>query len=460
MTVAARPDSTTLDGLRARAGEILAVDRWSRDDLLALQRARLRDLLEHAVNHSPYYREALGADAPDADLAELPTLPKSLLMNEFDRIVTDPGLRLTDLEAFLADGKPGGAHRGAYRVFATSGATGTPGVFVYSDAEFAHWTAVGLARLARVGIGPDTRLVAIGAPGDVHITRQLFAAFLAGRQGVPRLSVTTPLAEIVEALNRYRPEALIAYASVLGMLAEEQLAGRLAIEPRVTISTSEVLTDEIVARVQAAWGAKPLNVYAATEAPGIAIASLDRVGMHVCEESVVVEVVDAAGRPVPPGVPGTKVLLTSLVNRAQPLIRYELSDAVVLAEGPDPSGRPFARISRVDGRSDDILAFPGVAGGTVAVHPHRLRAPFATLLDVRQYQIVHARDGELRVRIVPRPAAPRDVLQRVRSAMLAELARAGALAERIRVEIVDSIERDPNHAAKVKLVVSERPRAA
>jgi phenylacetate-coenzyme A ligase PaaK-like adenylate-forming protein len=292
----------------------------------------------------------------------------------------------------------------------------------------------------------------------VHISRQLFAAFQSGRDGVPRLSVTTPLPEAIAALNRYRPDAVIGYASVLGTLAEEQLEGRLAIEPRATIATSEVVTDETGRRVEAAWGSEPFNVYAATEAPGIASGSPERVGMHVWEESVVVEVVDDEGRPVPPGVPGDKVLLTSLVSRVQPLIRYELSDSVVVADGPDPSGRPFLRLARVDGRSDDILAFPAAEGGTVEVHPHQMRAPFSTLVAIRQYQIVHARDGVLRVRIVPRASVSSDVRERVQTAVRRELERAGAAQPRVDVEVVDRIEREQGHAAKVKLVVSEVPR--
>jgi phenylacetate-CoA ligase len=460
VTAQATPGPPAADALRARAGEILALDRVSREELLELQRVRLRAVLEHAVEHSPYYRETLGPDAPERELAQLPTLPKARLTDEFDRIVCEPSLRTAPLQRFVAEAEPRAAYRDAYRVFATSGSTGSPGLFVYSLAEFAEWTAVGLARLARLGVGPETRLIAIGAPGDVHITRQLFAAFQAGRHGVPRLSVTTPIGEAVEALNRYSPEVLMAYASVLGMLAEEQLDGRLAIRPRVTISTSEVLTDDISARVRSAWGSAPVNVYAATEAPGIAIGSLDHVGMHVSEESVVIEVVDGAGQPVAPGVPGSRVLLTTLVNRVQPLIRYELSDSLVLADGPDPSGRPFLRVARVDGRSDDILAFPAGSGGTVDVHPHRLRAPFCTMLEVSGYQIVHAADGALRVRIVPRPSSSADLLERVRVAVQGEVERAGALAPDVRVVAVDEIEREPGHAAKVKLVVSEVPRCA
>jgi phenylacetate-CoA ligase len=141
-------------------------------------------------------------------------------------------------------------------------------------------------------VTPETRLIAIGAPSDLHVTRQLFAAFQAGREGVPRLSVTTPLAETVDALNGYQPEALLAYASVVGALADEQLDGRLAIEPDLIVTTSEVLTDETERRIEAAWGRRPVNAYAATEAPGIAIGSRDAVGMHVFEDSLVLEVVD------------------------------------------------------------------------------------------------------------------------------------------------------------------------
>jgi putative adenylate-forming enzyme len=455
MTLAASNTGTGPEALRARAGEIVARDRWSREQLLDLQQARLRTLLAHAVERSSFYRETLGPDAPDAPLEELPTLPKPVLMEHFDRIVTDPSLRLAELEAFVVDAEPGASFRGEYRVFATSGSTGVPGLFAYSHDEFAHWIAVGLAAFVRVGVTPETRLIAIGAPSDVHITRQLFAAFQAGREGVPQLSSTTPLQESVAALNAYRPEVLVAYASIVGALADEQLEGRLSIEPDLVITTSEVLTDDIVRRAEAAWQRRPLNAYAATEAPGIAIATRDDVGMHVCEESVLLEVVDDHGRPVRAGEPGSKVLLTNLVNHAQPLIRYELLDALVLADGPDPGGRPYQRVVRVDGRSDDILRFPAAGGGEVVVHPYRLRSPFSTLLDVRAYQIVHEPEA-LRVRIVPSRSAPADVAARVRADLARELEAAGAAPTVIRVEPVAEIEREPGHAAKVKLVVSAR----
>ena len=146
------------------------------------------------------------------------------------------------------------------------------------------------------------------------------------------------------------------------------------------------------------------------------------------------------------------MLLTNLTSRAQPLIRYELADSVTLAEGPNPTGRPFARIARIDGRSDDILTLPAPSGGEVAVHPSRLRAPFTTLPEVRQYQIEHTAAG-LHVRIVLRADARRDVPQEVSAALAGALVSAGALATPVRVEPVAAIPR-AGAGAKLTLVRS------
>jgi phenylacetate-CoA ligase len=98
----ARPSSKPVEGLLCRDG-------WSRERLLGYQRERLNALLEHAVSSSSYYREVLGADAlaPDVRLEELPTLSKATLMDQFDRVLADPRLRLAVLEAHAAGEDPG-----------------------------------------------------------------------------------------------------------------------------------------------------------------------------------------------------------------------------------------------------------------------------------------------------------------------------------------------------------------
>src|SRR4029450_10152481 len=120
-----------------REAELLAHDRWSREDLEAFQLERLRALIAYAVSNSSYYREVLGADAADRPLVDLPTLPKATLMAQFDRIVTDPRLRLDDLRAHLAGPNPSQSFVGAYRVATTSGTTGRRSIARFTTTEAA-----------------------------------------------------------------------------------------------------------------------------------------------------------------------------------------------------------------------------------------------------------------------------------------------------------------------------------
>lgn len=436
-------------------------DKWSRDRLLEYQDERLRALIAHAASASPYYREVLGPDATSGDvpLAELPTLPKATMLANADRIVTDERLRRAHIDAHVTGRDPGQPLPGEYRVFATSGTTGQRGLFVYSRDAFLMAVAACVAGSARAGLTPMTRVVSIGGSGPLHITRHISEAISrlapSGAQTQPRLTVSTPMAETVAALNAYQPEALVSYASVLALLAERQIHGELNIAPTRVCSGGEVLADDMRRRIHEAWGLHPIDSYGATEAIAIASGCPGHVGMHVCEDLVVLEAVDEHNRPVPPGTPSHKVLLTNLVNTAQPLIRYELADSVTIAAGPNPTGRPYQRIARVDGRSDDILTLPA-PGGTVAVSPRPLRAPFIAFPDVCQYQIRH--DGtRLDVHVVLRPSAAPDTPTRLRIALLDAITNAGALPPPVDITPVATIDREPGDAGKLKFVKSSWP---
>jgi phenylacetate-CoA ligase len=393
MPTAIAPAPSQPERVRALLGDLLPHDAWSRERLLAHQQTRLRALLEHAVTSSPYYRRMLGPHAPEAPLEELPTLPKATLMERFDEVVCDPRLRLADLKAHLESGSAE-PFLGEYRVASTSGSTGLRGVFAFTRREFGVWTAVCLRAMVRVGAAPGARLVAIGAPSPAAVTRQLFADFQAATPDAPRLSVVTPVPELIEALNAYQPEGLVGYPTIAGILAGEQLAGRLRIQPRWGLYGAEPLTPMIRRRIRAAWGFEPGSIYAATEALGIGSSTPGDECFEMSEDVLVVEVVDERDRPVAPGTPGAKVLITNLVSYAQPLIRYELSDVVTLAGGPNPSGRPYRRIASLEGRRMDTLVPAGPRRRRGRVAPDRpqpgLREPA----------------GRVRVPGAARPAGP------------------------------------------------------
>ena len=429
--------------------ELLERDRWSRDDLMAYQEERARALITHAVSKSPYYREALGADAAERPLAELPTLSKATLMAEFDRIIADPRLRLADLQAHLAGPDPLQSFLGAYRVATTSGTTGRRSIVVFTVEEAAAWRAVNGRPMMRMGIGPrPPRFAALGSPSLVHVTRQVLVP-----PGVPTppISAATPIAELVAALNADQPELLLGAVGVWRALAEEQIAGRLRIAPKAAFFSSEAVTADVRRRVRQAWGIEPMSGYAATEAPAIATSSPEHAELEIADDVVVIEIVDDDGKPVAPGRPGAKVLLTNLINYAQPLIRYELTDSVVESPLPNPAGRPWRCLLSVDGRTADILYLRAPDGATVLVHPSVLGSAVAPLAEVGEYAFVYDAHG-LHAHIVLTPGAAADVGERLRIALIDAVASTGAVPPLVDVLPVPALQREPG--GKLRLVRS------
>jgi phenylacetate-coenzyme A ligase PaaK-like adenylate-forming protein len=304
------------------------------------------------------------------------------------------------------------------------------------------------------------RIASIAAARPLHMSYRMAASIDVGLYRVLRLEAATAPAAMVEALNRHQPEFLYAYGSVLGLLAAEQLEGRLRISPASIASSGETHTDELRDAIRAAWGTSSFELYAMTEA-GILGSHCERhSGIHLFEDQAIVEVVDERDRPVPDGQLGHKLLVTNLVTRTQPLIRYEVSDMVMMATEQCPCGRPFRLLAGVEGRNDDILHLPAAAGGTTAVHPLALRTALAGIPGLSQYKVVHDADG-LHVRVALRPGAdPAEAVHLVTTRLAAKLAAQGATHTTVQVELRDSLQDERDTAGKFKLVESRLLRPA
>ena len=103
-------------------------DHWSGPDLLAHQERALRRLREHAYQKSRFYHD-FHEGLSSAPLSALPVLTKQALMESFDSVVTRPGLRLVDVEAYLAALRGNELFQNKYFASATAGTTGRRGVF-------------------------------------------------------------------------------------------------------------------------------------------------------------------------------------------------------------------------------------------------------------------------------------------------------------------------------------------
>jgi phenylacetate-coenzyme A ligase PaaK-like adenylate-forming protein len=409
-------------------------DRWDRDELLAYQARRLRELREYAVARSPFYRE-LHRGREDAPLSALPVLTKSTLMDRFDDLVTDRAIRFADVETYLARATATDVFRGRYRVMATGGTTGRRGVFLADPGEW-RTVVTSYARAsdwagAAAGVTNRLRLASCGSRHPSHQSSIVGATAHSPLMPMIRFDASDRVDEVVQALNRYRPDILIGYPSVLCVLADEQQAGRLAIRPRAILPSAEVLTDEARARLRAAFGVAPTNVYAATETAGIA-SECPQGRMHAYEDLVIPEIVDEDNRPVRPGEYGARLLVTVLSSRTQPLIRYEISDRVSADDRPCPDGRPYAVLGGIEGRQEEVLTLCGVR-----VHPKVFDVALEKV-QVTGWQVIET-DGRLRVLVAGLASGidDADVADRVASGLRA----VGALDVPIAVERVAAIPR-------------------
>jgi phenylacetate-coenzyme A ligase PaaK-like adenylate-forming protein len=241
---------------------------------------------------------------------------------------------------------------------------------------------------------------------------------------------------------------------MLSLLAVEQLEGRLDIAPTTIVSSGETHTADLVSTVRAAWDVPWFQIYGTTEVPTLGAHCSYHSGLHLFEDMAIVEVVDEEDRPVPSGQTGHRMLVTNLVNRTQPLIRYAISDMVAVSSQPCPCGRPFRVLRAIEGRNDDILSLPAAGGGEVAVHPLALRSPMAAVAGVKQYRMLH--DGRrLAVRVALRAGAPADMSEAtIRRGLGDALASLGAAPVDLEVAIVDRIDGGRDSAGKFKVIES------
>ena len=368
-------------------------------------------------------------------------------MDRFDEFVTDRRLRLEDLLDHLNEIQDDALYLGEYRVMTTSGSSGRKAVFVYDRRGWSDVASMFLRRSAWVGLRPRmprARLAMIGGGSPTHMSRRGARSLDVGIHRMLSLSVTQPLGKLVASLNAFDPQFMNVYPSTARLLADEQLAGRLHLRLENLTTNSEPLTPELRERLERAFGTAPTDFYATTE--GLYGSECAAGSLHLFDDMCIVENVDADGDPVPPGETGSRLLVTNLFNRAQPLIRFEISDLVAIDPDPCPCGRSLLRLRSLEGRAEDVIRF-----GDVAVHPLQFAIVTADP-DVREFQVVQ--EGEaLRLRLALREGSD-GAEERLREGVRARLAELGVPRPEVRVECVDALERSPG--GKLQVVVAAR----
>jgi len=401
--------------------------------------------------------------------ADAPILTKAALQAAFDDSVVPGAPREAEVRAFLRDGRPGTLLDDRYVVATTSGTTGEVGLFITDDAAFARLRATVFARIFRGLLTPEGfallarrryRLTFVVATGSHTMTSVLALRMpAAGRVAadVRIVDFQQPLPRLVEALQGAPPLLLHSYATVLELLAHEQLAGRLRIAPEIVTAGSEPLTAQARATLQAAFpSARILETWAATEHVALAV-SCPQGHLHLNSDAALIEPIDADDRPVATDVWSERVLVTNLLNVTQPLLRYRLDDRVRVHTGTCVCGSPLPRVE-VEGRTDDIIHLDD--GEVMQAHtPIPLETALLGLTGLRQFAIVHDRQNHLQVFVVATPGVEGGVVVDGVAGRLAGYLAEHGLQQRVVVEVVavDALPRNPR-SGKLRQITSLVPR--
>lgn len=393
------------------------ITRGAPELLATRQNKRLNELVAFARDHSRFYAEKYRR-LPETitDVRQLPPVTKPELMEHFDEVITDPAVRKADVKKHIADldnlGKP---FLGQYMVWTTSGTTGTPGIFLEDKNWEAVISAVNVLRIGgewynwevikgmmRAGGNSASVFAGNGHFFGVTMLERQRQSNRSRAKRIQLIPVTLPISEIVQRLNALQPAMFAGYASALGLLAQEQLAGRLNIHPSIVISSAEPLSDENRALIQQAFGVPPRNNYGCSEG-GVMGYECKQGLMHLNADWVIFEPVDAAHQPIPAGQLSDRTLITNLANRVMPIIRYELGDRVSLSPEPCSCGITLPVVT-VEGRTDEILRFTAPGGQLIPILPLALWSVLKETPGVLRFQAIQTAPDTLKIRLEAKQA--------------------------------------------------------
>jgi len=330
-----------------------SAERMPREQIGSLQLERLRVQVERAVRIPGYARRLreVGVTAQDlrsiADLGLFPVLSKE------------------DLRGAYPFGFCAVAGESIVRIHATSGTTGKLTVSPYTRSDMELWGELMARTLTAAGV--TSADILHNAFGYGLFTGGLgfdLGAQVVGCASVPVSSGLT--SRQIMLIEDFSATVLACTPSYALVIAEEAGAAGIDVRRRWKLKTgifgAEPWTEGVRREIQQDLALEAFDVYGLAEmiGPGVAVECLHHDGLHVFEDHFLAEVLDPDTlQPVPEGTAG-ELVLTSLSREALPLIRYRTHDRTRVQKGPCPCGRTSARISRLEGRTDDMLIIRGV----------------------------------------------------------------------------------------------------
>ena len=356
-----------------------------RPALEALQFKRLQATLDRVYANVPFYKTSFDAAGitPSVvtgleDLQKLPFTSKQNMRDSYPY-----GLFAAPMEEIV-------------RIHASSGTTGKPTVVGYTQKDIATWSEL----MAR-------SFVAAGAhKGDIIHNAYgygLFTGGLGAHYGAERLGASViPISggntkRQIMIMRDFGSTVLTCTPSYSLFMAEEALVEGIdfkKLKLRVGIFGAEPWSEEMRTEIEAKLNLSAIDIYGLSEimGPGVAIECIEaKRGLHIWEDHFIPEIINPeTGERMPEGERG-ELVITTITKQGIPLIRYRTRDITSLTYEPCVCGRTHARITRMSGRSDDMLIIRGVN-----VFPSQIEAVLVGIEGIEpHYMLIVDREGTL-----------------------------------------------------------------
>jgi len=426
--------------------ELKIHERYSRERILRLQEKKFRKMLKFAYRHSAFYRDLYTSnglkekDLETVSIDAIPSVDKEMLMKNFDKVITVDDVSKKELLDFLDNSKNSNdLFKNKYHVIHTSGSSGKLGIFVYSVKEW-DWFYPYITKTFDF-IFAKKKASFLGAAGG-HFTGVSFSSWL--NKSVTRffcqqliLDVNEPIQDIINKLNAFQPDFLGGYFNGLKVLAEQQERGSLKINPISIVNCGEGINTKDKEYIERVFKAPMSNLYGFAECVVVGVGKDEYRGIYLMDDLALIE------------VKKDHLLLTNLVNRTQPIIRYRIDDFVTLKENHNKKS-PFTLIDNIVGRAEFVIWFENGSGQMDFIHPLVFTDFYVKGLDKHQLVINDKKSFEFWAVITDKDK--NKVVNEIKKKLDILLSSKNFVDVKYDVKIVDDIKID-NKTGKFKLIL-------
>ena len=329
------------------------IECMSREDMVRLQSEKLVKQVRHVWDNVPYYRKKM---------EEKGITPDDI--RSIDDLYKLPFLSKDDLRESYPYGMLGVPRKDVVRIHSTSGTTGKRVVAFYNQHDIDLWEDCCARAIAAAG----------GTKEDVCQVSYGFGLFTGGaglNGGSHKLGcMTIPISSgntdrqimFLRDLNASIICCTPSYASFLGESMKEMGLTPEEIPLKAGIFGAEAWSEEMRQDIQKTLGIKAYDIYGLTElsGPGVAFECAAQQGMHVNEDHFIAEIIDPDTEEVLPEGSVGELVFTAVDKEAFPMIRYRTHDVCSLTREKCSCGRTHVRMTRLMGRTDDMLIIRGV----------------------------------------------------------------------------------------------------